>query len=72
MKFAQCHETFRKAEIESIAELEGLDMTIIEYDADVSIPRSDVFRKKKKKEVLMSTSLQFASLSCHRWHVLES
>lgn len=37
IKFAQTHETFRVAEIESLAVVEKLDLKIIEYDADSPI-----------------------------------
>lgn len=37
IKFAQIHESFRKAEIESLAVVEGLDLVILEYDTDVSL-----------------------------------
>lgn len=40
VKFAFIHETFRKAEIEAIAEVERLELTIIEYNPDVSYPKS--------------------------------
>lgn len=36
VKFAQVHESFRVAELEALALLEGIDLTIKEYDADVS------------------------------------
>lgn len=31
MRFAQVHETFRKPELEALAELHGLDLEIIDY-----------------------------------------
>jgi tRNA (guanine10-N2)-methyltransferase len=43
IKFAQTHETFRVAEIESLAVVEKLDLKIIEYDADVSLSQQQVF-----------------------------
>jgi tRNA (guanine10-N2)-methyltransferase len=38
IKFAQAHESFRVAEIEALALVEGLDMKIIEYSEDVRPP----------------------------------
>jgi tRNA G10 N-methylase Trm11 len=37
IKFAQTHETFRVAEIEALAVIEGLDLTILHYDLEVSL-----------------------------------
>lgn len=36
IKFAQYHESFRQAEIEALAVVEKVDLTILSYDADVS------------------------------------
>jgi hypothetical protein len=36
IKFAQYHESFRQAEIEALAVVEKVDLTVLSYDADVS------------------------------------
>lgn len=35
IKFAQTHESFRLAEIHALAELEGVDLTIVDYSDEV-------------------------------------
>lgn len=37
IKFAQTHESFRLAEIQALAELEGVDLTIVDYSDEVVI-----------------------------------
>ena len=37
IRLVQAHESFRKSEIEAIAELSGLDLEIISYAEDVRI-----------------------------------
>lgn len=36
IKFAQIHESFRLAEIQALAEIEGVDLAIINYNDQVS------------------------------------
>ena len=36
VRFAQMHESFRKAELQALAELEGVNMEIKDYKEDVS------------------------------------
>ena len=43
IRFAQVHETFRRAEIEAIGKVEGLHLRILEYDLQVSEPMSRVY-----------------------------
>lgn len=38
VRFTQVHETFRIPELESLAKLEGVNLTIKEYREDVSVP----------------------------------
>jgi tRNA G10 N-methylase Trm11 len=38
IRFTQCHETFRLAEIEALAVLEGIKLDVISYRLDVSMP----------------------------------
>ncbi|KAF7562039.1 hypothetical protein G7046_g2084 [Stylonectria norvegica] len=38
IKFAHVHETFRRPEIEALAIVEGIEMTIIDYSIDVGLP----------------------------------
>jgi len=35
IKFAQTHESFRLAEIQALAEIEGVDLTIVNYNDKV-------------------------------------
>jgi tRNA (guanine10-N2)-methyltransferase len=37
IRFTQCHETFRLAEIEALAVLEGIELEVISYRLDVSM-----------------------------------
>ena len=37
IRFAQVHETFRRPELEAIAELAGVDLEILEYTDDVGL-----------------------------------
>jgi len=37
IRFTQVHETFRLAEIEALAVLEGIDLTVVSYKQDVSL-----------------------------------
>ncbi len=37
IKFAQTHETFRLAEIEALAVVEDVDLTVIEYSDQVGL-----------------------------------
>jgi tRNA (guanine10-N2)-methyltransferase len=36
IRFTQCHETFRLAEIEALAVLEGIELEILSYNLSVS------------------------------------
>lgn len=36
LRFAQTHETFRLPEIEAIAEIEDIDMVVVDYNLEVS------------------------------------
>ena len=38
IKFAQTHETFRLAEIQALAVIEGVDLTVVEYSDQVCCP----------------------------------
>lgn len=37
IRFTQCHETFRLAEIEALAVFEGIKLEVLSYSLDVSI-----------------------------------
>ncbi|KAM6514788.1 hypothetical protein FSOLCH5_009027 [Fusarium solani] len=57
IKFAQAHESFRVAEIEALALVEGLDMKIIEYSEDspfcvVQLPSVEAAKKLIKRSIL--------------------
>lgn len=36
VRFTQSHETFRLAELKALAEVEGIELTVKEYRAEVS------------------------------------
>ncbi|KAF4978900.1 hypothetical protein FZEAL_4786 [Fusarium zealandicum] len=57
IKFAQAHETFRIPEIEALALVEGLDMTIVDYSQDspfciVRLPSVDSAKRLIKRSIL--------------------
>ena len=35
VRFSQSHESFRKAELEALAEVNGIDLQVLDYRADV-------------------------------------
>ena len=37
IRFTQVHESFRLTEIEALALLEGIDLEVLSYEADVSL-----------------------------------
>jgi tRNA G10 N-methylase Trm11 len=55
IKFAQVHETFRLPEIQALAIVENVDLTVLEYDESVCDAR------RAKDHPLMSHSHPFAS-----------
>ncbi len=61
VKFAQIHETFRLAELEALATLEGIDLVIKSYDSDVSAALQSMMN-----ELLMVPSRRSALFSCQR------
>lgn len=40
VKLAQTHESFRLAEIEALADVEGVDLTVVEYSPEASLSTS--------------------------------
>ena len=64
IRFTQVHETFRLAEIEALAVLEGIDLTIVSYKPDVS-------RKSLVPSwlLLIVFSYRFASSNYHLWRL---
>lgn len=40
IKFAQAHESFRLAEIQALAVIEGVDLEVLEYRDDVCVATS--------------------------------
>ncbi|KAG6000598.1 hypothetical protein E4U21_005289 [Claviceps maximensis] len=57
IKFAQTHESFRLAEIQALAEIEGVDLTIVDYNDKspfclVRIPCFDDARKLVRRSIL--------------------
>lgn len=37
VRFSQAHESFRLPELQALADLEGIDMKVVEYSLDVSL-----------------------------------
>ncbi|RDA87465.1 hypothetical protein CP532_2827, partial [Ophiocordyceps camponoti-leonardi (nom. inval.)] len=57
IKFAQTHETFRLAEIEALAEVEGVDLTVVEYSLKsplclVKLPSVEAAQKLIRRSIL--------------------
>ncbi|POR39005.1 tRNA (Guanine(10)-N2)-methyltransferase [Tolypocladium paradoxum] len=57
IKFAQTHESFRLAEIEALAAVEGVDLTVIDYSDQsplcfVRLPSAEAARKLVRRSVL--------------------
>ena len=43
IRFSQTHESFRLPELQSLALLEGLDMTVVSYSDSVGFQKSNIF-----------------------------
>ncbi|KAK1848922.1 RNA methylase family protein [Colletotrichum chrysophilum] len=37
VRFSQAHESFRLPELQALADLEGIQMKVVEYSAEVSV-----------------------------------
>lgn len=64
IKFAQTHETFRRAEIEALAVVEGVDLTVIDYSLQsplclVRLPSVDDARKLISRSILAQSIHEF-------------